>query len=102
MVACVRASVSECLSPATSRQLDHLILIGCDDPGQTAGQQHANQLKDRQERALVYFVFFGLLSILSCCRKKDNAAHIYFSTNRFFRRTIQCNADNAVCTSCLY
>lgn len=30
--------------PATSHQLDHLILIGCDDPGQTAGQQHANQL----------------------------------------------------------
>ena len=24
--------------------LHHLILVGCDEPGQTAGQQHANQL----------------------------------------------------------
>lgn len=35
--------------PATSHQLDHLILIGCDDPGQTAGQQHANQLMGREK-----------------------------------------------------
>lgn len=36
--------VCKCVLPATSHQLDHLILVGCDDPGQTAGQQHANQL----------------------------------------------------------
>jgi len=57
VVVYVCVCVIECLSPATSHQLDHLILIGCDDPGQTAGQQHANQLKDTQKRALVYFMF---------------------------------------------
>lgn len=41
------------LSPAASHQLHHLILIGCDDPGQTAGQQHANQLQDRQKNQRV-------------------------------------------------
>lgn len=47
-------------SPATSHQLHHLILIGCDDFGQTAGQQHANQLEDRQERRglCLYYIFY--------------------------------------------
>lgn len=65
VVACVCESVFECLLPATSHQLDHLILIGCDDPGQTAGQQHANQLKDRQKRASVYFML-GVKKICNC------------------------------------
>lgn len=42
MLAC--CYVCKYIVPATSHQLDHLILIGCDDPGQTAGQQHADQL----------------------------------------------------------
>lgn len=46
---CVWFYVSLNVSPATSHQLDHLVLIGCDDPGQAAGQQHANQLKDGQK-----------------------------------------------------
>lgn len=40
----------EDFSPATSRQLNHLILISCDDPGQAAGQQHANHLMERTQR----------------------------------------------------
>lgn len=52
----------KCLSPATSRQLDHLILIGCNDPGQTAGQQHANQLKDRQKNSFGLFCASGTKS----------------------------------------
>ena len=31
-------------SPLPLTSLHHLILVGCDEPGQTAGQQHANQL----------------------------------------------------------
>lgn len=56
--------VGKSLSPATSHQLDHLILIGCDDPGQTAGQQHANHLRrgDR-DTSLVHCVCAQLQNI---------------------------------------
>lgn len=51
--------VCKCVLPATSHQLDHLILIGCDDPGQTAGQQHTNQLM-RAENTVGLFHYSSL------------------------------------------
>lgn len=65
-------------SPVASHQLNHLILIGCDDPGQTAGQQHANQLKHTQRRIFVYFMFSlsFFLSLTSEFYCKNNGATI--------------------------
>ena len=44
---CVRVSTN-ITDLEIPHQLNHLVLIGCYDPGQTAGQQHANQLTKRQ------------------------------------------------------
>lgn len=52
-IMCVTVKYLFLQQPPHYTQLHHLILIGCDDPGQAAGQQHANQLKDKTN-SLVY------------------------------------------------
>lgn len=74
------------VSPATSHQLDHLILIGCDDPGQTAGQQHANQLKNTIKTDKESFN--TLLSLEMTTEWPFNDKHFFFISTRTCEKAI--------------